>query len=228
MGPNVPQRRRVPDNDRARRLVNHRERPRRDRSGDGDSRLRYRAIRKAARSLSKQPEDGPETSADGTPDDDDAPIQTWRDDMLARLLALTAERFEHLAKRLLREAGFIQVEVTGRSGDGGIDGTGVYRPSLVSFPVFFQCKRYKGGVGASQVRDFRGAMAGRGAQGILITTGTFTTDAKAEASRAGASLIDLIDGDRLCTLLKDYKLGVSVTPRVVEDVAILPQFFDEI
>ena len=65
-------------------------------------------------------------------------------------------------------------------GDGGIDGLGVYRMSLVSFPVFFQCKRYAGSVGASAVRDFRGAMTGRGDKGLLITTGTFTTDAKSK------------------------------------------------
>ncbi len=72
-------------------------------------------------------------------------------------------------------------------------------------PVFFQCKRYRGSVGSSAVRDFRGAMAGRGDKGLLITTGTFTTDARAEASRDGAPPIDLIDGDRLCDLLRTYQ-----------------------
>jgi restriction system protein len=144
------------------------------------------------------------------------------------LLALTPERFEHLSKRLLREAGFTQVEVTGRSGDEGIDGTGIYRPTLVSFPVFFQCKRYKGSVGASKVRDFRGAMAGRGDQGILITTGTFIAEARAESSRPGAPLVDLIDGEALCDLLKQYQLGVLTTERTVEDVRVLPDFFAQV
>ena len=68
------------------------------------------------------------------------------------------------------------MRVVGRTGDGGLDGVGNYRVSLVSFPVFFQCKRYKGSVGASAVRDFRGAMAGRGEKGLLTTTGTFTME----------------------------------------------------
>lgn len=104
----------------------------------------------------------------------------------------------------------------------------MYRLSLVSFPVFFQCKRYRGSVGSSAVRDFRGAMAGRGDKGLLITTGTFTPDAKAEATRGGAPPIDLIDGDRLCDLLKEYGLGVRVTSRVIEEVDIEREFLAEI
>ena len=122
----------------------------------------------------------------------------------------------------------MQVEVTKQSGDEGIDGSGIYKPSLVSFPVFFQCKRYKGSVGPDKVRDFRGAMAGRGDQGLLITTGYFTADAKAEASRPGAPLVDLIDGDALCSLLKDHGLGVRVSAHTVEDVEVIPEFFTEV
>jgi restriction system protein len=134
------------------------------------------------------------------PDDEESP--DWRPRLLDVLWSLPPDRFERLAQRLLREAGFISVEVKGRAGDGGIDGVGVLRLSLLSFPVFFQCKRYRGSVGPSIVRDFRGAMAGRGDKGILITTGTFTREAEAEATRDGAPPIDLVDGDRLCDLLK--------------------------
>jgi restriction system protein len=143
-------------------------------------------------------------------------------------MGMTPDAFERLAQRLLREADFDSVNVTGQSGDGGIDGLGVYRLGLVSFPVFFQCKRYRGSVSPSAVRDFRGAMAGRGDKGLLITTGTFTADAKKEATRDGAPPIDLIDGDRLCELLKRYDLGVRTTTRTVEDVAVDPAFFSEI
>jgi restriction system protein len=138
------------------------------------------------------------------------------------------DAFEGLAQRLLREADFDSVNVTGKSGDGGIDGLGVYRLGLMSFPVFFQCKRYQGSVGSGAVRDFRGAMAGRGDKGLLITTGSFTADAKKEAAREGAPPIDLIDGDRLCKLLKQYELGVRTVTRTVEDVSIDPAFFGEI
>ena len=152
----------------------------------------------------------------------------WSDELLETMMAMPPDAFERLAQRLLREADFISVNVTGRSGDGGIDGVGVYRMSLVSFPVFFQCKRYRGSVGAGTVRDFRGAMAGRGDKGLLITTGTFTSEAKAEATRDGAPPVDLIDGQRLCELLKRYSLGVQVKTRVEEDVTIDRPFFADI
>lgn len=173
-----------------------------------------------------------DSSGDISPSDDaevstEANQSTWESILLQRLLELSPKGFERLAQRILREAGFINVIVTGRSNDGGIDGVGLYRPSLISFPVYFQCKRYRGSVGASVVRDFRGAMAGRGEKGLVITTGTFTREAVAEASRDGASSVELIDGASLCELLKELRLGVVVTERVVENVAIDAAFFEE-
>jgi restriction system protein len=153
---------------------------------------------------------------------------SWKEQLLAQLMGMRSDAFERLAQRLLREADFDSVNVTGQSGDGGIDGLGIYRLGLMSFPVFFQCKRYRGSVGSGAVRDFRGAMAGRGDKGLLITTGSFTADAKREATRDGAPAIDLIDGDRLCGLLKQYDLGVRTATRTVEDVTIDVAFFGEI
>ena len=152
----------------------------------------------------------------------------WKTQLVEIMQALPADAFERLCQRLLREAGFISVRVTGRPGDGGIDGMGVYQMALVSFPVFFQAKRYKGSVGASAVRDFRGAMSGRGDKGLLITTGTFTVDAQREATREGAPPVDLIDGERLCDLLKEHSLGVAVETRTIEDVAVKQSFFENI
>ena len=153
---------------------------------------------------------------------------SWKEQLLAQLMGMRPDAFERLAQRLLREADFDSVNVTGQSGDGGIDGLGIYRLGLMSFPVVFQCKRYRGSVGSGAVRDFRGAMAGRGDKGLLITTGSFTGDAKKEATRDGAPAIDLIDGDRLCGLLKQYDLGVRTATRTVEDVTIDVTFFGEI
>jgi restriction system protein len=165
------------------------------------------------------------------PDDDGEPGApeptaevSWKEQLLEQLMGMRPDAFERLAQRLLREADFDSVNVTGQSGDGGIDGLGVYRLGLMSFPVFFQCKRYRGSVGSGAVRDFRGAMAGRGDKGLLITTGSFTADAKKEATRDGAPPIDLIDGDRLCGLLKQYDLGVRTVTRTVIDAA----FFGDI
>lgn len=169
-------------------------------------------------------------SSDGDPPEPadpeaDGEGEGWREDLLRALLNMDPSSFEHLSKRLLRAAGFINTTVTGGAGDGGIDGVGVYRVSLVSFPVYFQCKRYKGTVGPEKVRDFRGAMQGRGDKGLLITTGRFTDSAEAEATRDGAPPIDLIDGERLCDLLKEHQLGVETTTRTVEEVRIRSEFF---
>lgn len=134
------------------------------------------------------------------------------------LLAIEPAAFERLCQRVLRESGFVKVEVTGRGGDGGIDGTGVLRLNLLSFQVLFQSKRYRGSVGAPIVRDFRGAMVGRADKGLIITTGTFTADARREATRDGAPAIDLVDGDALCDLLKSLRIGVKV--EIIESVVV--------
>lgn len=170
-------------------------------------------------------------TGDEVPDaspDDAASERSWQDQLLDAVMEMEPAAFERLAQRLLREAGFTNTRVTGKSGDGGIDGVGVYRLSLVSFPVFFQCKRYIGSVGAGAVRDFRGAMMGRGDKGLIITTGTFTADAKAEAARDGAPPLDLIDGARLCELLKEFDMGVTTRIRQVEDVSVDTSFFEGI
>jgi restriction system protein len=154
-------------------------------------------------------------------DDIEATEPHWKDQLLSVLRTIQPAAFERLSQRLLREAGFLKVAVTGRSGDGGIDGIGVLRVNLLSFQVLFQCKRYQGSVGSSAIRDFRGAMVGRSDKGLLITTGNFTPDAKREATRDGAPAIDLIDGDQLCDLLKQLRLGVRtemVEKMVVESV----------
>ena len=142
---------------------------------------------------------------------------------MSLIQSLKPDAFERLAQRILRENGFTKVQVTGRSGDGGIDGVGILRVNLLSFHVSFQCKRYQGSVGSSHIRDFRGAMIGRGDKGLFITTGNFTADARKEASRDGAPAIDLIDGEELCDLLKSLKMGVQT--EMVEKVTLKPEWF---
>jgi len=148
----------------------------------------------------------------------------WKVDLIEQLLKLSPHGFEKLSQRLLRESGFVNVEVIGKSGDGGIDGIGIYKPSLISFVVYFQCKRYRGSVGAGAIRDFRGAMQGRGERGVLITTGTFTRDSQTEATRDGAPRVDLIDGDQLCELLFELKLGVEHQVSPIFDPSFFNQF----
>jgi restriction system protein len=148
----------------------------------------------------------------------------YRVKLMGILRTLPPEGFERLSQRLLREAGFQKLTVTGRPGDGGIDGNGLLQINpFVSFQVLFQCKRYSGSVGASQVRDFRGAMMGRADKGIIITTGTFTKDAKREAVRDGVPAIELVNGEKLLDMLEQLELGLKrVTTYEVDS-----DFFDE-
>jgi restriction system protein len=139
---------------------------------------------------------------------------------------LSPEAFERLIQRVLREKGFSQVEITGKSGDGGIDGKGIAKINgILSFHIIFQCKRYKDKVSAGAIRDFRGAMVGRTDKGLFITTGTFTRDAVREATRDGAPTIDLMDGEKLAEKLKELKLGVDIELR--EHVVINEKWFED-
>jgi restriction system protein len=167
---------------------------------------------------------------DDLADPDDGPAETdaWRQ-VLHRVLTtqIDPSAFERLVQRLLRESGFIHVEVTGRSGDGGIDGKGIARINgMLSFHVHFQCKRYQGSVSSSHIRDFRGAMVGRADKGLFITTGTFTRDAVRESTRDGAPPLDLIDGDQLADKLKE--LGLGVETKLVEQVHVDDNWFRSI
>jgi restriction system protein len=146
------------------------------------------------------------------------------DNLIQVLQKLSPSGFEKICKRLLTACGFINVEVTGKSGDHGIDGIGLLEVNdLVSFKILFQCKRYKESVGSGQVRDFRGAMQGRAEKGIIITTGRFTSDAKTEAKRDGVPSIELVDGDKLVGMFEKYELGLK--PKTVYDIDI--SFFEE-
>ncbi len=154
---------------------------------------------------------------------------TWKEELLEIIQKISPESFERLCQRVLREAGFESVVVTKRSGDGGIDGVGVLKlGKVLSFKVLFQSKRYAGSVGAPIVRDFRGAMIGKADKGLLITTGSFTREAKSEAQRDGAPPIDLIDGEELVEMLKDLSIGITVKQEIIEDVKINKDWYENI
>ena len=151
----------------------------------------------------------------------------WNAQLHKILLELSPAAFERLVQRILRESGFIQVEVTGKSGDGGIDGKGIARINgFLSFQVLFQAKRYQGSISPSQIRDFRGGMLGRTDKGLFITTGTFTREAVKEATRDGAPPIDLIDGEELVHRLKELGLGVKI--QMVEAVEVDAAWFQKL
>jgi restriction system protein len=152
---------------------------------------------------------------------------TWQDRLLSVLQMMDPIAFERLCQRILRESGFTEVNVTKRSGDGGIDGHGTMRlGGLISFNVLFQSKRYKGNTGPDIVRDFRGAMVGRADKGVIISTGGFTLEARREATRDGAPPVDLIDGRLLAEKVKELKLGVRTN--LVEHVEVIDDWFRSI
>jgi len=175
---------------------------------------------------------GSDTRIVSLKDIDDVEEETepsWQDELLDIVKQLKPDSFERLCKRLLRESGFVDVEITGKSGDGGIDGKGILKfGGLMSFNIVFQCKRYKESVGSNVIRDFRGAMIGRADKGLILTTGFFTRDARKEAQREGAPLIDLVDGQELMEKLKELSIGVSVQERIEEQIEIQRDYFDSI
>ena len=182
----------------------------------------FKNIQKQRTQVKKLKKDDTPTVDEPAPDDKE--IQGHRIHLLDLIKSLTPDGFERLSQRLLRESGFQHVTVTGKSGDGGIDGIGILQVNpFVSFNVLFQCKKYQGSVTPSQVRDFRGAMMGRADKGIIITTGTFTLEAKKEARRDGVPAIELVDGDALVDMFE--RLEIGLIPKQTYDVD--ERFFDE-
>lgn len=182
-------------------------------------------VRDADKSTSKQKTKKEKKDQIELIDSDTPETQSWKEELYHLLTKeITPDAFERLTQRLLRESGFVQVEVTGRTGDGGIDGKGIARiHGFMSFHVIFQCKKYQGSVSAGDIRDFRGAMVGRADKGLFITTGTFTSAAVKEATRDGAPPIDLVDGEQLAEKLKELQLGLNT--EMIEKVTIDKEWF---
>ena len=167
----------------------------------------------------KAPVSSSHTAVEEGPEDDDPSndyaeypdeVKPWREQLADVLQNMDPYAFERLSQRVLRECGFSQVEVTKKSGDGGIDGTGKLRINgIFSFNVAFQCKRYKGLVGASEIRGFRGSLTTDIEKGVMITTGSFSKAAKEEASNPGKQQIDLIDGEEFMNKIAEYGIGVK-------------------
>ncbi len=181
-------------------------------------------IRSYQKSFTRRAKNAPAADSLGSTEDD--ADTEWTNELLGALREMPPDAFERLCQRLLREKGFTKVEVTGRPGDGGIDGIGVLRVNLISFQIVFQCKRYADLVGSRAIRDFRGSMVGRADKGLFMTTGRFSPSAQQEAVRDGAPAIDLIDGNELCGLLKELDLGVRT--ETAERVIVEASFFESI
>ncbi len=180
-----------------------------------------RASRKALESDEDPIETADQSEESSLPDE----VKPWRTKLAEILQNMEPFGFERLAQRILRECGFTQVEVTKKSGDGGIDGTGKLKINgIFSFNVAFQCKRYSGQVGPGTIRDFRGSLTTDIEKAVMITTGVFTRAAIEEASNPGKQQIDLMDGEELITKIVEYGIGV----KEVKSYEIDEEFFSKI
>jgi restriction system protein len=128
-----------------------------------------------------------------------------------RLLGLKPKEFEEMIGLLLVEMGFEDIEVVGRTGDGGID----VRAMLVVGDVIrirmaIQAKKWKLGnnVQAPDVQRVRGSL-GTHDQGLIITTSDFSPGARREAERADAVPVALMNGEQLALLLAEHEVGVT-------------------
>lgn len=152
-------------------------------------------------------------------------VRPWRKKLYNVLVNMDPFAFERLTQRLLRECGFDDVKVTKKTGDGGIDGTGKLKINgIFSFNIAFQCKRYQGTVGSSEIRDFRGSLTTDIEKGVFITTGSFSKQAIEEASNPGKQQIDLINGEDFISKLAELGIGV----KEIKDYEIDEEFFKKI
>ena len=162
-----------------------------------------------------------EDNSDDVPDE----VRLWRKKLYEVLVKMNPYAFERLTQRVLRECGFTQVEVTKKSGDGGIDGTGKLRINgIFSFNIAFQCKRYQGVVSSADIRDFRGSLTTNIEKGVFITTGSFSKAAIEEACSPGKQQIDLMDGEEFISKLAEFGIGV----KEVKDYEVDEAYFENI
>lgn len=183
---------------------------------DVDKKCHRPATAKTGKTVEPDGDDGSEVPEE---------VRSWRKKLHEVITNMDPYAFERLSQRLLRECGFTQVEVTKKSGDGGIDGTGKLRINgIFSFNIAFQCKRYQGVVGSGDIRDFRGSLTTNIEKGVFITTGSFSKAAIEEASSPGKQQIDLIDGEEFISKLAEFGIGVHE----IKDYEIDEDFFTKI
>ena len=164
----------------------------------------------------------------------DASFNTLRkataEELLARLKACSPAFFEQVVVRLLRAMGYGGVtgdaSVTGKSGDGGIDGI-IKEDKLGLDVVCIQAKRWDGSVGRPVIQGFVGSMDYiRAKKGVILTTSQFTKDALDFVDRIEGKKVVLIDGPKLANLMIEHNVGVNPT-KLYELKEVSNDFFDE-
>ncbi|HDQ06373.1 MAG TPA: hypothetical protein ENN36_06610 [Candidatus Bathyarchaeota archaeon] len=136
----------------------------------------------------------------------------FRSQLLDKLHELTPRQFEIFSRKLLQAYGFVQVNVTNLTSDGGIDGYGKFRLGLATMNVAFQCKRWQGNIGRPEVDKFRGAIQGEFEQGVFFVTSDFTQQAKDASLKKGAVPIILLNGESIVDIMMQKGIGVESIP----------------
>ena len=184
-------------------------------------RAEFRAAMKAYRKeySDRKKKQGSEVT-DGKRDDEplEPDEQTWENQLRAQLVALKHDAFEKLCLTILRESGYESVEGTPASRDDRINSVGILSMGLISFKVIIKCKHFTGtSVTEKSISGFVGALDKHEAdRGLFITASEFTKEAKETAERSRFK-IELIDGDKLCQIMKDCGLGVKKEERILTD-----------
>ncbi len=145
--------------------------------------------------------------------------------IIAELNNLTPHGFEKFCQVLLAQIGYVDLAVTKRSNDGGIDGYGQFRQGIVTIKSAFQSKRWrKSPVGRPEIDAFRGAIQGDFGHGVFLTTNRFSKDAQDASIKKGAIPVLLLDGEAIAKIMVENGLGVHKQP--VYTVDLDPDFFD--
>lgn len=141
-----------------------------------------------------------------------------KDYVLTVIGDMSPQAFEQFAGRLLSSYGFVDVAVTGKVADGGIDGHGKLPVGLALMDVAFQCKRWQSNVSGPTVDSFRGTIQGRYEQGVMFATSGFTKPARDKSIQKGAVPIVLIDGIAIVELMIEKALYVRRRPLYLYDI----------
>ena len=137
-------------------------------------------------------------------------VKSFRNKLIINLKKLNPPSFEIFSKRLLEAYGFVDVQVTQVSKDGGIDGFGKLKVGLAFLNVAFQSKRWtKSKIGRPEIDRFRGAIQGQYEQGIFFTTSYFAPGAENISFKPGAVPIILIDGNAIVDMMLEKSFGVQ-------------------
>lgn len=151
------------------------------------------------------------------------------EEIISRMTDMSPRQFEEFVGKLFEGLGYSDVDVVGRSGDGGVDVIGKLEAPLIgpSITVVCQVKRHKGNVGPSDVGDLRGRWAHRADRLLIINLGGFTQGAREEApAEAGRKEVSLVTGSELARLMGDK--GIGTTERALTESFLDETFWEEL